>query len=572
MRSKNLNRFAISGLLGVVAITSLQTAQSAVQLVTATTTPAKTTTTASGVTLVSATTVTTGTTLPAGTGTGSATSSATPPLTSSAYSNYQAPFASNSLWNLRPVKPVLDTTFVVPKSNYYPFVGAGGYSTGIFLAAATDPQVIVYPSATNGIYDDDAEVYKGSITIPHWPASTTPATGTDGHADVYDPTTGIVHSFWYLRQDPVTGKWLCNTYGWTRIDGSGWGDPAHYMQGVRAAGVPPAAGIIRAAEINDGKATYMHALAMSMTYNALAASPAYIYPATSADSNAATTNTGKIPEGALLMLPPSYDTSKIASAALKKVADTLKTYGAYVVDRNFGTPFYIYVENGTGYDLHHGTWDPAVAAELDRMRASLQQVTSTSGFIDNSGATVSPATTTAVAAMKTAPPGTNLLSMRGPWILQTGAVAGTYDSWSQSVIFPVSPIVITQANNSKRSMVPVSWAIPKAGDSMSLTVNATGGAKLKLQIRSATGTATNYLYDSGSLGDKQTVRFTWPANGTWPVIYAYSGVGVVSSVGGVITNVSTSTTSSVAAVPAVANVVVKPAASTTPAATTATSK
>ena len=56
-------------------------------------------------------------------------------------------------------------------------------------------------------------------------------------------------------------------------------------------------------------------------------------------------NSGQTPEGALLMLPQSFDIDKTRNATLKKVAKTLKTYGAYVVDRNHGTPFAIYFEN-----------------------------------------------------------------------------------------------------------------------------------------------------------------------------------------------------------------------------------
>src|SRR5690606_36727540 len=107
--------------------------------------------------------------------------------------------------------------------------------------------------------------------------------------------------------------------------------------------------LIRKHEIDNGDSMYRHALAMSLSFNALSPNPTYGFPATSADTNAARENSGRIPEGALMMLPPSYDTQKIVTPALRKVAETLKTYRAYVVDRNFGTPYFIYVENGAGF-------------------------------------------------------------------------------------------------------------------------------------------------------------------------------------------------------------------------------
>ena len=77
----------------------------------------------------------------------------------------------------------------------------------------------------------------------------------------------------------------------------------------------------------------------------------YVFPATAADGNAATTNTGRIPEGALMMLPYNFDVSQIANPAVRKVAQTLKVYGAYVVDRNVGVPFTI---SGTGFGAYNG--------------------------------------------------------------------------------------------------------------------------------------------------------------------------------------------------------------------------
>ena len=458
-----------------------------------------------------------------------------------AFGSYYKPYAADSLWNSRPVNPVFGS-FVIPKSNYFPAVAAGAYSTGAFLAAATDPAMEVFGMTSNpkGIWDQDAESFNPSVKIPHWPAGVTPAAGSDGHADIIDEATGIVHSFWYLRKDATTGRWSAASYAWSPLAGRGWGDAAHYYQGARAVGVPPLAGLIRKHEIKDGKAIYNHALAISLTYNGLSAKPTYIFPATSADSDAATTNTGGIPEGALLMLPANYDSSKIANADLKKVVDTLKVYGGYVVDRNYGTPFNIYVENGSGFELHKQGWDNAVAAELDRMRAALRQVVSATGYIDGNGKAVLKPATLAPMTMKAAPQEMNLLSMRGNgWYTRTGPIYGVYNTQKQAIVFPATTAVQGQVIGNRRNIIPLQWNAILPGEMMKLTAVATGGGKLQVHLRDGNGKT---VYDSGMLGNGESVRFAWPATVWTPYVFVYSGIGPGSTVSGELVRAPATTT------------------------------
>lgn len=429
------------------------------------------------------------------------------------FESYQKPFAASSLWNSRPVNPVLGS-YQIPTSSYSPSVQGGAWSTGLFLAKTTDgPMTVTGLNGAPGVNNPDTTV-AAPVTLPRWPASTLPATGSDGHADIYDPVTGIIHSFWQLKN--VNGKWQAALYAWSPAKGTGWGDPAHFYHGARATGVPAAAGIIRAHEINDGQPTYKHALAMSLTYNALSATTPYIYPATSADSDAAKTNTGQIPEGALLMLPASYDTSKISNLALRKVADTLKTYGAYVVDRNIGTPFAIYVENGAPFNLHAPTgWNNAVAAELDRIRANLRQVVSAPNWIDGNGKAVS----------GVVPASVNALSMRGPWTRSSGTTTPAFDSWAQALVFPASPTATVVSNANSSGLSKVTWGKPVVGSTQKFTVIATGGARLKIQVYSG-GTLK---FQSASLGNGESARFVWP-EGAWIILTATGGVNVASTV------------------------------------------
>jgi hypothetical protein len=412
-----------------------------------------------------------------------------------AYGTYLRPFAADSLWNSRPVNPVLGS-FRIPKSTYFPAVASGAYSTGVFLAKPDDaPVTIVGPPGKQGVWDPDAEMFRASITLPHWPV-VMPARGSDGHAEVVDEQLGVIHSFWQLRND--NGTWRAAQYAWTRLDGRGWGDPANYFQGARATGVPSSAGLIRIHEIDDGDTQYRHALAMSLTFNGLAAKPAYVFPATSADSGAETQNTGQIPEGALMLLPADFDLNRITTPRLRKVAATLKTYGAYVVDRNVGTPFGIYVENGARYALTPGVvWSNTAANELDLIRVSLRQVISADSWEAADGRTFQPRRQL------------NLIALRGAWNRRSGGDASAaYDSAQRALVVTASAEATTLQNVSNRLLTLAHWARPKAGDACELTVKASGGATLKLDLVAG----GKVVYSSGALNDGQRAVFPWPAN------------------------------------------------------------
>jgi len=379
---------------------------------------------------------------------------------------------------------------------------------------------VVGPTSTDtttvGVSDPDSGGNR-VITIPRWPASVVPASGTDGHADIVDPVTNTIHSFWKLKQ--INGRWTAALYSWSSLTGTGWGDPAHYYQGARAVGLPASAGLIRKDEIKDGRATYTHALALSLTYNALSNgvnTPAYVFPATSADGSLSG-NTGSIPEGALLMLPPSFDSSNITNPDLKKIVETLKSYGAYVVDRNVGTPFAMYVENDSGFSLMPKGWDNKIASQLDQIRASLRQVLSAQDWVDAKGNSVS----NAINAQQRM----NILSMRGPWYKQSGTATATYDTATQSLLFSATTTKTVHTNANNTGLTRVKWAVPKAGTYVQFTVSASGGATLRLQTRTD-GVLT---FDSKDLANGQSIRFLWPANSAVTLI-ATSGISGASSV------------------------------------------
>lgn len=445
------------------------------------------------------------------------------------FGSFKRPFTADSPWNIKPVGPVFGA-FVIPTeaSKFYGSVEGGKWSTAAFLAKADDPPMVVtLVKSGSGATDPDAQESPTSVTIPRWPAATTASGSSDGHAEVVDPVTGKIHSFWQLRL--VNGKWVAAMHAWSELGGRGWGDPSHLRQGARATGVSTIGGLIRAHEVNDGQSVYQHALAMSLSLSSLAANPPYVYPATSADYNAAFDNKGQIPEGALMMLPPDFVLVN-ANPTLQKVVDTLKTYGARVVDRNTSTPFVIYVENGASWPLYSGNTGP-VYSEMERIRASLRQVISASSYVDGNG---NPTTTNV-------PGNFNFLSMRGPWIINwpTGATPARFNTFTQSVEFPSSPTQIEQSNgngtgiaggdpNPLTNGTGVSWGRPEAGATYKVTAIGTGGARLKVRIYKGGAVFS----ETGYLANGQSATVTWPTSGGWTTIYAQSAPNQAGSIRG----------------------------------------
>lgn len=453
-----------------------------------------------------------------------AQTTAAPDMTS--FGTYYRPYAADSLWNSRPVEPVFGS-YVIPTNSYFPSIATGAYSTGVFLTPKSQPKapMTVYGftttgvvALTTGVSDPDSG---GSrvVTVPNWPSNVLPATGSDGHADIVDESTGIIHSFWRLKRDTTGTKWMASLYSWSDIKGSGWPDPAHYYQGARAVGIPASAGLIRKHEITDGQAYYKHALAMSLPANTLAngvKAPAYVYPASSAD-NSASTNTGMIPEGSLMMLPSTFDASKIVNPDLRKIVQTLKTYGAYVVDKNVGTPFVIYVENDSGFNLMPKGWDNTIATQLDQIRTGLRQVLSAKDWLDGNGKSIG----AAVTPKKTL----NILSMRGSWYKTQGPALGEFDTMTQQLNFPATTTTrVIQSNANNTGLSKVVWATPPVGTTMRFTVTAINGALLRMQVKSG----STITYDSKDMGNGMSGRFAWPANATLTLI-ASSGLNVSSS-------------------------------------------
>lgn len=451
----------------------------------------------------------------AGTGNGGAGGDSTPDP-GIAWGTFERLFAADSLWNSYPVNPVLGDYQIPPtkKPEWAPVVGGGDYSTAAFLASKTDPPMTVKGTGTaaNPVCQDVGGPCP--LVIPHWPASVKAAKGSDGHADIVDVEAGIIHSFWQLKED-AAGVWHATMYSWSPLAGSGWGDPAHYSQGARASGVCSIAGVIRIHEAEGDEEMFHHALALSL--DGTAEIPGFVFPATLEDANSQTNYKGKIPMGSLLMLPKTFDTSKITSPGLLKVIKTLQVYGARLVDTNTDTPFAIYVENGSPFTVSTkppGVWDTVVVNQLFDIAHALRVMSGNEGFIDGNGKPFTPNQNL------------NRFSMRGAW--EAVPNGGTFDSWRQALVFPATTAPVTQRQLNATGDYRVSWAPWTPGAKYRFTVTATGGAKLNMQFKDS---AFKTVLETGNLGNGESKSFVMPADNGYPVLIATSGVGAESSVG-----------------------------------------
>ncbi|KAF2859817.1 hypothetical protein K470DRAFT_258499 [Piedraia hortae CBS 480.64] len=437
------------------------------------------------------------------------------------YGTFDNPFSASSLWNSVPIKPVLGSYRIPDTSTgWYPTIDDGDYSIGVFKTSASDPSQKILPIDSNGINDPDAEVSLPSVTLPHFPSNALSPNGTDGSVAIHDLTSGRIYSFWQLRQDG--SNWKAQQVSWGWQNGTGWGDPALYFQGASASGSPNGAGLIRAAEYaRRDDPMYYHALTMTLADNALAGKDGhgvYTWPATSADSWGA--QSGQIREGDRLLLPSTFDVTKLRSKELRKVARTLQKYGAYVVDRNDNTPFTIGVQLGLNYEIADKAmdWNNYVASgvpdDLNKVRRALAPMTSCDGYTTGDNKVIKPVVGRDV----------NLQSMRGPWTLVSGSTAGTFDTFGQRVVFPKGNTVMTGWGISDR----VSWGPPKTGEKLRMTAYGSSGASIQLQV----STGSTKLVDTGALTNGKTKDFPWPSgadlNPVWTIKSGSAANGWVS--------------------------------------------
>jgi hypothetical protein len=179
-----------------------------------------------------------------------------------------------------------------------------------------------------------------SIRLPREGFRTTIAHNTSGCPDgvvvVYDRVTGKPHQ---LRQyDWNDGRPTAGQYKTWDMQGLGHGTRAGQRMGTSASGVAGLFGVLRGFEINTSGHRIEHALRIGLPRKPgckIMLSRQFVLPATSGDNNRTRSgyNTGHIPYGGLMALPPSVDIGRLGlSEPGRRLAAAIQNYGMYASD------------------------------------------------------------------------------------------------------------------------------------------------------------------------------------------------------------------------------------------------
>jgi hypothetical protein len=436
---------------------------------------------------------------------------------------FERPFGAQSLWNARPIDPLLGNEGI-PAVNNNAYLEQSQYSSKLYRARASDgPAEVQGRDNPSGVWVAD-ELQLRNVLIPHFPEETVPAAGSDGHCEIFDETTGLVHSFYRLIFDVGSKVWRASKYTVGAITSTGWGSP-ECPDGPRASATPSTSGLLRAHEL--GSEFVPHALAVAAHANVFRSGP--VFPATLEDRNGPARYSGAFPMGTLFMLPTDFEADRLNWPNSRAIARTLKLYGARLIDQTQRT-FSFGGEMNGGWSQAVGPgniWRNSWAQDLTKIRDGLRPVVSVSRWLDANGKEFVPQPWERM----------NLLSMRGPWRSQgemSGSVGGRYDTTSKLFLFPELRVPV-----SYRKMVPLrddtkaepwfQWTNggwyrnPIPNHQYRLRAEGIGNASATFEIRPADGKRN--LVSISDMRPGEESQIIWPAEGYWTslVIQGFPG-------------------------------------------------
>lgn len=163
---------------------------------------------------------------------------------------------------------------------------------------------------------------------------------TDGVSVIYNRTDNSVHEFFQYKWNNGSPTAAINRQ-WD-IKGLGHGTKSGDRLGTSASGVAMLFGLLRGHEINTPGRKIEHVLQMVLPRlpgEPIMLSRDIFLPATNRDASAGqpANNTGSIPYGALMALPPSVNLDSLGlSEPGRRLAEAIRDYGIYVVDGGAG--------------------------------------------------------------------------------------------------------------------------------------------------------------------------------------------------------------------------------------------
>jgi hypothetical protein len=235
-------------------------------------------------------------------------------------------FAPDSVWNkplaadapLTSNSSTLSGTLNWERSYFGPWINTTSYSTPIYTVAADQPSLHVTLDANSPKLAADFD------QVP-LPSDARPASGTDGHLVVWQPSTQTMWEFWRLYND-ASGNWHARWGGkMTNVSSNPGYFNAPY--GATATSLPVAAGLITLQEETAG--VINHAVAVSIPYPKAGT---FVFPAQRTDGDG--TSPDAIPEGTRFRLPASLNIDALnLPRQTAMIAKAVQKYGMIVVDK-----------------------------------------------------------------------------------------------------------------------------------------------------------------------------------------------------------------------------------------------
>jgi hypothetical protein len=253
----------------------------------------------------------------------------TPP-TASAHA--RRPFERASVWNapagarahVASNSAALVQNLMGQVAAYGTWINTWAYSSSIYTVPIDQPHVRV-------TLDTTMPTLQAAFASVPLPPNAVPASGTDGHLVVWQPSTDRYWEFWKLQR--ANDGWHAR---WGGALSHASANPGYFPApfGATGTGLPVLGGLIRIAELRAGRID--HALALAIPK---AKAHAFVWPAQRTDG--ASPLRDAIPEGTRLRIDPRLDLDALGlPPAGLAIARAAQRYGIILRDQAGAVTFY----------------------------------------------------------------------------------------------------------------------------------------------------------------------------------------------------------------------------------------
>jgi hypothetical protein len=215
-----------------------------------------------------------------------------------------------------------------------PWISTSRYSVPIYTVPASQPLVRV--QLTSAIYSPSLQAAFEQVPLP---ARAVPASGTDGHLVVWQPSSNRLWEFWKFLRGPQgpQASWggaIREVTASPGVYGPDSWPGAEPWWGASASSLSIAGGLITFADLRLGEINHALAIALPEVRAGVYATPAKRTDGRSANSLA-------LPEGAHLRLDPDLDIAALElPRTTRLIAEAAQRYGIFVRDGASVVQFY----------------------------------------------------------------------------------------------------------------------------------------------------------------------------------------------------------------------------------------